>query len=112
MVAIGFLLIRKMKKNKYFDSILAFLNPYIASCFGYITIRIFMGVFLNTIGKIYLAILGLEIFISTTFSFIYFIKTKRKRFYYTTDQWLYILLTVAVSCLLIELFMLEAYVFD
>jgi len=101
-----------MRRNKSVGNILAFLNPYVGTGFAYIIIRGLMGMRLNTIGKIYFVASSAAMIVATIAIFTYLIKTQHKKFTYRIDQVLYIILAIAATCLLIELFMFEEYVYD
>lgn len=88
-------------------NIFAFLNPYLSSCFLYLIIRGFMGMHLNAVGEMYFAVLVIAIFVSVISMFIYFAVTRTKKLHYAKDFVSYIVLTIVLSCLLIELFMFE-----
>ena len=100
-------IVTKRMNKESIGTILAFIEVYLPSCLGYIIIRRFMGVYPNDIGLIYLAILFLVIFTSAILKLVFFIKTRTKKFHYTKGQILDIVLAIILSCLLIELFLLE-----
>ena len=112
--------LRKEMEKISMRNILAFAHSYLTLCLGYLFLRGYLGESLNSIGKIYIIIMAIATFLSMMITGILSVVFRNEQFWLTRkghgarymfscnkDQVPYVALSIAVTCLLMELFIFE-----